>query len=240
MPIELLIKPGSYPKDGSDIDAILSSVRKGADEMEYSPFFSLDLSGKGFWDSVETLLGGEKKAGPPENESPVAAEEAADTRYSRFSTYAFCLYPSGRLPYPTSYLYSDFSSSFFIRLCGAFVNEVVLRPFLRGALFIGLETVSPHEAFCKKIAPIENLYTRVFVLGKRGKEDWNIPNITPVYLKKGEKPLMSIIFLNEDGGYAFIGKKTADNKIHAFHTSDIYLVEKLIEKLQAHYLLQWM
>jgi hypothetical protein len=137
-------------------------------------------------------------------------------------------------------VYADFGDGFYEALLDSFVNEVLLRPHLRGVLFLGADTISPKEDYCRKIATVENLATRVFVVGKRGKEKWDIPNITPVYLKEGEVPANMVLFLNEETGYAFVGGSRKCDDCNSFHTSDIFLVEKLISRLRNHYLLQWM
>lgn len=213
MPVNLLIRSASFPRDGDGIDSLLENVKKSAEKSKNSIYHRFDLYEKGFRESVDMLL------------SDVARAAVDRDR------------ENGKALAPTTY--SNFSTFFYSSLCNSFVDEVLLRPFLRGMLFLGMETVSPKAPLCKKIAGIENLSTRVFIMGKRGEEEWNIPNITPVYLKDGEKPLNVIIFLNEDGGYSFLGKRVDGDSIRSFHTSDVYLVEKLISKLQDHYFLQW-
>ncbi len=48
-----------------------------------------------------------------------------------------------------------------------------------------------------------------------------------------------VLFLNEEAGYAYFGREEASGP-RAFHTSDLYTVEKMISKLRDHYLLQWL
>ncbi len=210
MPVDLLIRSASFPRDGRDAGSLLDNVKREAEMSKKSPFHHLELSEKGLWECVDLLLSDAAKkmvAGGRKDGTGVAARHFA------------------------------FPDSFYPRLRDSFVEEVLLRPSLRGILVLGMETVSPRADFCRKIAGMDNLATRTFVLGKRGKDAWNIPNITPVYLKENEEPLDILLFLNEQGGYAFL--RRAEGGGESFHSSDLYLVEKLISKFQDHYLLQW-
>lgn len=215
MLVNLLIASVSYPRDGSDIDSLLTTAVQRVERLNESLFQRLDLSEKGLWESVEAIMSLDEGSLSEENElSSTRGELSAGG-------------------------YADFPAGFYADLCDLFVDEVLLRPYLRGALFIGVDTVSPGTKFCKKISAAEKLATRVFVIGRKGKDEWNIPNITPVYLKEKEASLDMIFFLNEETGYVFLGKKEKGERPQSFHTSDIYLVEKLISRLRDHYLLQW-
>lgn len=209
IPLELLIMSASYPRDGSDVDSMIANVTRKTEDVSESLFQNLGLVEKGFWESVATLFKHSRKA-------PAIKEDEVPP-----------------------YVYETFHSDFYGDLLSCFAEEVTLRPFLRGVLFVGVETISPDTEFCKKIAAAEDLATRVFLVGKRGDKEWNIPNITPVYLNENEKPLQMVLSLNEEAGYAFLGITGKDERLNAFHTPDIFLVEKLITKLREHYLLQW-
>ena len=208
MPVNMLVMSASYPRDGSDIKGLMEAVTKRTEEVKESLFQHLELSDKGFWESVDIIL--EDSEG-----------------YKRLGS---------TLP---SEVYSEFSDRFYAGLRDMFAREVSCRPYLRGVLFVGTETISPRDDFCSRIAGLENLSTRVFVVGKKGNEEWNVPNITPVYLKEGEIPVNMVFFLNEETGYAFLRKPDKGEGSLSFHTSDVFLVEKLISKLRDHYLLQW-
>jgi hypothetical protein len=207
--LELLIMSASYPRDGADVDSMIANVTRKTEDVSESLFQHLDLVEKGFWESVAVLFKHSRKA-PAIKEAEVPP-----------------------------YVYETFHSDFYGDLLSCFADEVTLRPFLRGVLFVGVDTISPDTEFCKKIAATEGLATRVFLVGKRGDKEWNIPNITPVYLSEKEKPIRMILSLNEEAGYAFLGLQGRGKRLNAFHTPDIVLVEKLITKLREHYLLQW-
>ncbi len=215
MLINLLITSVSYLKDGSNIDSLLTTAVQRTEALNESLFHRLDLPEKGLWESIEAIMSLDNESLSRENELSRARGIASVGGYP------------------------DFSNDFYADLCELFVDDVLSRPYLRGALFIGVDTVSPGTKLCKKIAAVNNLATRVFVIGKKGKGEWNIPNITPVYMKEKESPLNMIFFLNEETGYVFLGKKGKGKKVQSFHTSDLYLVEKLISRLRDHYLLQW-
>ena len=215
MLVNLLMRSVTYLKDGSNVDSLLTAAVQRTEELNESLFHRIDLSGKGLWESVEAIMSLDNESLRKENELSRARGTAS---------VAGC---------------PDFSSDFYSDLCDLFVDEVLLRPYLRGALYIGVDTLSPDTKLCKKIAAVSNLATGVFLIGKKGKSEWNIPNITPVYMKEKETPLNMIFFINEETGYVFLGKKGKGKKLQTFHTSDIYLVEKLISRLRDHYLLQW-
>lgn len=212
MLINLALTSVSYRRDGSNIETLLNTARERSETLKESLFQRLELSEKGLWDSIDAILDEDfiKNSLNEKEESVLGAAG----------------------------VYPDFCSDFYGDLCPLLVDEVLLRPYLRGILFIGMEKISPGAGFCQKIAATEDLATRVFVLGKKGREKWNIPNVTPVYLKEKESPLDIIVFLNEETGYIFLGKK-GKKKYRSFHSSDIYLVEKIISRLRDHYLLQW-
>lgn len=214
-PIDLLLVSASFPKDGSDAEALLNTLRERAVDLKRNRFLKLDLLDKGYWESVEALMTSAK--------APPTKEEYKD----------IC---SAAAPY----VYTKYDKALFHNIRDLFVAELISRPFLRGVLFLGVDTVSPSDDFCKRIGQAnDDLAVRVFVVGKRGDEAWNIPNITPVYLKDGEEPVSTVLFLNEEAGYAYFGKEEASGP-RAFHTSDLYTVEKMISKLRDHYLLQWL
>ncbi len=211
MPVSLVVTAVSYPRDGFNIEKLLDTVINRTEEVQESLFQRLNLSEEGYPESVDIILG--RKAG----------EEIEERG-------------GGALP---EYVYSDLSGDLYIRMRELFVREIMQRHHLRGLLFLGVDTVSPADDFCKKIASVKDLATRVFVVGKKGDKEWNIPHMTPVYLKENEEPFSMILFLNEEAGYAFLGKKRPDGSSCSFHTSDMFMVEKLISKLREHYLLQW-
>ncbi|MDT8316451.1 MAG: response regulator [bacterium] len=214
-PIDLLLVSASFPKDGQDADALLNKLRKRAIDLRRNRFLNLDLLDKGYWESVEALMTSAK--------APPSKEEYKD----------IC---SAAAPY----VYTKYDKTLFNNIRDLFVAELISRPFLRGVLFLGVDTVSPSDDFCRRIGQADDaLAVRVFVVGRRGDEVWNIPNITPVYLKDGEEPVSTVLFLNEEAGYAYFGKEEAGGP-RAFHTSDLYTVEKMISKLRDHYLLQWL
>lgn len=214
-PIDILTVSASFPRDGADMDALMNSVNKRTEELRENLFLKLDLIDKKYWEAVDTLINGGEALSP-----------VLDTGKGICSAAA-------------PYIYSDFDKDFYVRLRKVFAEEIINRPFLRGVLFLGAEHISPNDEFCRKIGSADNLSMRVFVIGKRGNEQWNIPNITPVYLKEGESYLDTILFLNEEAGYAYYGQKDKKGAV-SFHTSDLYTVEKLISKLRDHYLLQWL
>lgn len=213
-PIDLLLVSASFPRDGSDADSLLNTLKKRALDLRRNHFLKLDLINEGYWESVEALMKSAK--------APPSKEDYKD----------IC---SAAAPY----VYTKYDKALFYNIRDMFVNEVITRPFIRGVLFIGVDRVSPSDAFCKKIGQADNLAVRVFVVGKKGAEAWNIPNITPVYLKDGEEPVSTVLFLNDEAGYAYFGKEEASGP-RAFHTSDLHTVEKMISKLRDHYLLQWL
>lgn len=211
--LDLLIVSASYPRDGSRMESFLNILRERSAQLKSTIIHRLDLSNKNFWESVGMLL---------DNNAATGKETAA--RGSKTGS---------------PYVYSSFAKQFYNRLKEHIAEELRIRPYLRGVLFIGMNIVSAGEGICKKFAGLENLSTRIFVLGKQGDEKWKIPNITPVYLKENESPVNMLLFLNEESGYAFFSRSDGDEDDLVFHTSDIFTVEKLISKLQDHYLLQW-
>ncbi|MBE9537194.1 MAG: response regulator [Proteobacteria bacterium] len=209
IPLEQLTMSASYPRDGADIESMIANVTRKAEDVSESLFQHLELVEKSFWESVASLFKHSRKAPAIKN---------------------FEVPP---------YVYETFHGDFCKDLLSCFADEVTLRPSLRGVIFVGVDTISPDTDFCKKIAAAEGLATRVFLVGKRGDKEWDIPNITPVYLDEKEKPVQMILSLTEEAGYVFLGLKGKDSRLSAFHSPDIVLVEKLITKLRDHYLLQW-
>lgn len=211
--INLLLVSATYPRDGAEIETLLPELKSRSEELKKNLFHGLDLAEKGFWESVDVLLDeGKKLSTPDEIEMGV---------------------------FSAPYFSSKFDASTYTRIRSLFDEEITTRPFLRGIFFFGVDIVSSGDPLCRKLGAVEDLAMRIFVVGRKGDGAWDIPNVTPVYLNEGEEPLRMLLFINEEAGYLYLGREGKGEEGCAFHTADLYTVEKMISKLRDHYLLQW-
>jgi hypothetical protein len=122
-------------------------------------------------------------------------------------------------------------------------RELARDPRARGLLYLGgpgLARAAVRAALPgpEASARAGDASARVFLLGPRGADHPAAPHpqVTEVWLD-GDKRLSThqvLLHLSEQGGYAWL----ADEDGRAFHTSDVPLVDALVQRLQALYDLQ--
>ena len=86
---------------------------------------------------------------------------------------------------------------------------------------------------------IESSATKIFLIGEKGDKEWELPNLTPVFVCGEEiEKVQFLIFLSVDYAYALLTRKRGDGMYYGVHTSDPVFVENIIAKLQENYHLQ--
>ena len=100
--VELTLGVATFPKDGVDFDELLHHARLRADEARRSLVRRLGLEGRGFWDSVDVLLG---EGALPPDEGPGSSRRGPPPRSFFLDTQAEAARELGRDPSARGLLY---------------------------------------------------------------------------------------------------------------------------------------
>jgi len=210
-PVLVSIGAAAFPRDGEDFDELLHWARQRVESQRGSLVRRLhlaELERTAFWELCDLLISG----------APHLPESS----------------PSARLP-------ADPEA--FAVLQREVARELARDPRARGLLYLGGPGLAraPVRAALpgpEASARAGDASARVFLLGPRGGDHPAAPHpqVTEVWLD-GDKRLSThqvLLHLSEQGGYAWL----SDEDGRAFHTSDVPLVDALVQRLQALYDLQ--
>jgi diguanylate cyclase (GGDEF)-like protein len=210
-PVLVSFGAAAFPRDGEDFDELLHWARRRVEAQQGSLVRRLQLADYGrtdFWELCDLLIAG--------------AGRIPDTS------------PSARLP-------SDDEA--FATIQREVARELSRDPRARGLVYVGGPGLAraPLRAALpagQAVGRAGDLSAHAYLLGPRGGTAPATPHaqVTDVWLD-GDKRLAGhqfLLYLSEQGGYAWLGN------VHgrAFQTSDVPLVDLLVQHLQALYDLQ--
>ncbi len=133
----------------------------------------------------------------------------------------------------------ELSKLFIDRLNQLVINEIKRTPRRSGILYLSTGRVIQDLPLVQALADMGMSRTKVFLAGELKEEEVNVGSCLPIYLDDPRlKETYFTLFLNEDYGYAFVTRENWGEVYSCFHTSDMYLVEGLINKFQREYSLQ--
>jgi diguanylate cyclase (GGDEF)-like protein len=126
----------------------------------------------------------------------------------------------------------------FRSLVRAMIRDLSLFYTSRGILYLGVGVADPQSAAFQDAGLRENMAVSVFVLGAKGDNLWNLPNITPVFINDNDLCRHNFILgVTEHFSYGLFARP-AEGMLRGFQTSDDLLVMELVSQLQDKYLLQ--
>lgn len=132
----------------------------------------------------------------------------------------------------------DLGNPFIHTINSALLREIARAPEKRGILYMGIKKLSEDAPFKKELASMGKTSTKIFLIGE-GEPNLELRGITAI--PSSDHRLEGVyftFFMNEDTSYALICKESWGGAHTCFHTSDPYVVEGLINKLQRDYSLQ--
>jgi diguanylate cyclase (GGDEF)-like protein len=210
-PVLVSMGAAAFPRDGEDFDELLHWARQRVEAQRGSLVRRLqlgDLDRTAFWELTDLLISG--------------APHLADSS------------PSARRP-------ADPEA--FAAVQREVARELGRDPRARGLVYVGgpgLARAPLREALpaAESTARAGDASAHVYLLGPRGGDRPGTPHpqVTEVWLD-GDQRLAShqvLLHLSEQGGYAWLSSQDG----RAFHTSDVPLVDALVQRLQALYDLQ--
>lgn len=152
-----------------------------------------------------------------------AAMEAKDISHSNFETSSE----------------GDLKEDFLYTINEAILNEIIKTPKKRGILYISMPKVSPEEPLVKKLQTIFENETKIYVVGEQDRVDFDNNNIIVRHMMDQRLLETSFtLFMNKDVAYGVFSKESWGGILTCFHTSDKFLVEGMITRLQRDYALE--
>ncbi|MBI5643914.1 MAG: hypothetical protein HY954_10630 [Deltaproteobacteria bacterium] len=129
-------------------------------------------------------------------------------------------------------------NEFFIdQINNLIVKEISRTPQKKGILYFASKNIS--KGLVKLLGSAGAMSSKIFLVGETDSGAADIKNATPILLDDPRlRETFFTLFLNEDAGYGLICKENWGATFTCFHTSDPFLVEGLITKLQNEYSLQ--
>jgi len=210
-PVLVSMGAAAFPRDGEDFDELLHWARQRVEAQRGSLVRRLalrDLERTAFWELCDLLIAG--------------APHLADSS------------PSARLAA---------GPDAFAAAQAEVARELARDPAARGLVYAGGSQLA--RAAWRALLPAGEATARagdasahVYLLGPRGNEPAaaHHPQLTEVWLD-GDQRLSGhrfLLYLSEQGGYAWLSGAEG----RAFHSSDVPLVDALVQRLQALYDLQ--
>ncbi len=121
----------------------------------------------------------------------------------------------------------------------AILNEIILTPKKRGILYISMPKITRQEPLVKKLQSIFENETKIYLVGDRENVDFDNNNIIVRDMKDQRLLETSFtLFMNKDVAYGVFSKESWGGVSTCFHTSDKFLVEGMITRLQRDYALE--
>lgn len=133
----------------------------------------------------------------------------------------------------------DLKEDFLESLNAAILNEIILAPKKRGILYFSMPKISRDQPLVKKLQSVFENQTKIYVVGDRVDVDFDNPNIIVRDMKDQRLLETSFtLFMNKDVAYGVFSKESWGGVKTCFHTSDKFLVEGMITRLQRDYALE--
>lgn len=209
--LRVKISSGTFPRDGGTLDMLLYRIRKRLDSQDQSIYRKLNLENKDFWTAFDLMV-------TPSKEVQEITKESSEELEGE----------SCQAIFPEN-LIKDISEIFQV--------ELNLNTSMRGAFFLKLGRIK--ERFLPKFAT-KISDSSAFRIYRFESED--ITETSPLIRfiriphEDAEKGNF-LIAVTEEFLYGLFFKEIEKNKYSAFHTSDPFLIENIIAKLQERYLI---
>lgn len=220
--MEIVLLSASFPKDGGDLRTLLEVVRRRTEETGKSLYTRDRLGELDFWDIFERLVG-------KEDDYPLALIDGkAAMRVERDfeddeGMGKFIL----------------FTPQVLSQIQEVILGEIEANTDSRGILYLGAKNMEQFLTCLGNHSKIESSATKIFLIGEKGEKGWELPNLTPVFVRVEEiEKVQFLIFLSVDYAYALLTRERGDGMHYGVHTSDPVFVENIIAKLQENYHLQ--
>ncbi len=104
---------------------------------------------------------------------------------------------------------------------------------------MGVKKFGANKSIMKTLNSLGKTSTKVFIIGDGDAEAQKLKNATPITINDQRlEDVFFTFFLNEDSAYAMIARECWGETQSCFHSSDHYLVDGIITKMQKDYSLQ--
>lgn len=192
-----------FPADGADLGALLKLSRKRSERAQRSEWQRLGLDGRGFWDSVESLINGEDELS--------SDAQAAGSRTAMHSELVAHI------------------ATTLIRDCA--------RDRVAGTLYLAGDS-ELSAAVARIVAASTELELRTWLLGPNSSLRDPAAEIRLPLADARLKQTALVLCVTERGGYCLVGRRGEAGQVNAYQSSDLELVEGLVNSLQSTYHLQ--
>jgi len=220
--MEIGLRSASFPKDGGDLRILLEVVRRRTEETRKSLYTRGRLGEMDFWNIFERLVG-------KEDDYPLALIDGkASMKVERDfeddeGMGKFIL----------------FTPQVLSQILEVILGEIEANADSRGILYLGAKNMEQFLTYLGNHSKVEISATKIFLIGEKGDKGWELPNLTPVFVRGEEiEKVQFLIFLSVDYAYALLTRERGDGMHYGVHTSDPVFVENIIAKLQENYHLQ--
>jgi hypothetical protein len=116
------------------------------------------------------------------------------------------------------------------------IKEVKRTPLRRGMAYFSGRKITPSMPVAKSLAVADGIATKVYLAGECDGSSREFRNAIPVNIDDPRlKDTFFSFFLNENSGYALVCKENWGATFSCYHTSDISIVEGLINKFYYEY-----
>ena len=220
--MEIVLLSASFPKDGDDLRTLLEVVRRRTEETRKSLYTRDRLGEMGFWNIFERLVG-------KEDDYPLALID-------------------GKVSMNVERDFEDdegmgkfilFTPQVLSQIQEVILGEIEANTDSRGILYLGAKNLEQFLTYLGNHSKVESSATKIFLIGEKGEKGWELPNLTPVFVRGEEiEKVQFLIFLSVDYAYALLTREREDGMHYGVHTSDPVFVENIIAKLQENYHLQ--
>ncbi|PLY02904.1 MAG: hypothetical protein C0624_07565 [Desulfuromonas sp.] len=219
LPVNVALRSATYPSDGTDYATLGKVTKHRLEHLRESLFHREPLQTATFWDAVHMILGSSKDyrfTGDGIEVSKTLAPYTS-TLHSKYFRM-----PEGRM--------NDVQRMFCL--------EIVESYRTRGVLFRScLDFEQTRGQLCDEQA-IEKTSTTVYLLGGDKRVSWDLQHIVPVHIPDTQfRKVHFLLYLSEDHAYGVFATEMQGDLV-GFHTSDFFLVENMVVKLQEQYQLQ--
>ena len=220
--MEIVLLSASFPKDGDDLRTLLEVVRRRTEDTRKSLYTRDRLGEMGFWNIFERLVG-------KEDDYPLALID-------------------GKVSMNVERDFEDdegmgkfilFTPQVLSQIQEVILGEIEANTDSRGILYLGAKNLEQFLTYLGNHSKVESSATKIFLIGEKGEKGWELPNLTPVFVRGEEiEKVQFLIFLSVDYAYALLTRERGDGMHYGVHTSDPVFVENIIAKLQENYHLQ--
>ncbi|HAD03975.1 MAG: hypothetical protein A2091_01450 [Desulfuromonadales bacterium GWD2_61_12] len=219
LPIRVLMRSASCPGDGIIFSELEATVATRIEAVRSSLYFAAPFAEQPFWTAVDHLLGTSADYHQTGHGFNVSSRLSLFERGGRGSYFRM---PRGRLEELT------------IALC----REAEEERKSRGIFYRGAGMFEPLRRTLQQVPGFDNGSTYLFLLGGKDRIDWESQQLVPIYIDDERfTQVPFLLYLNDDQAYLLLSRPVGDDLV-GYHSSDPYLVENMIAKLQEHYQLQ--